>query len=222
MRDNKLYIRRKGRLSSAQARAIEELGSMYMLPPDRPLDAVRIYGREAPLMLEVGFGTGTALIAFAEQNAHFNCLGMEVFQPSIANTLKTIHAKSLDNVRIMDCDARSAIQATIAPQSLTQVHIYFPDPWPKKRHHKRRLVNAEFVAELASRLCANGLVRLATDDAGYAKAMLDVCEAEPRLVNAEAPGQYALQSASRPRTRFEERGEALGNRIFDLAFRRAS
>ena len=210
-----------GRLSSAQARAIDELGPAYMLSADQPLDAAASFGREAPLMLEIGFGTGTSLIAFAQEHKHFNCLGMEVFQPSIANALKAIHATSLANVRIMDCDARSAVMATLGPQSLTEIHIYFPDPWPKKRHHKRRLVNADFVAALAHRMCGGGLLRLATDDAGYAQSMLAVCEAEARLENVAGAGQFAPDADARPSTRFEQRGRKLGHRIFDLCFRRA-
>jgi len=209
-----------GRLSSAQARAIDELGRTYMLMADRPFDAISVFGRDAPLMLEIGFGSGTSLIAFAEANKHFNCLGMEVFQPSIANALKAIHAKSLDNVRIMDRDARSAVQQAFGPQSLSEIHIYFPDPWPKKRHHKRRLVNSEFVAELAARLCPDGVLRLATDDADYAKSMLAVCEAEARFENAAGRGHFAPDTGTRPSTRFEQRGRALGNRIFDLVFMR--
>ncbi len=169
-------------------------------------------------MLEIGFGTGTSLIAFAQEHKHFNCLGMEVFQPSIANALKAIHATSLANVRIMDCDARSAVMATLGPQSLTEIHIYFPDPWPKKRHHKRRLVNADFVARLAHRMCGEGLLRLATDDADYAQSMLAVCEAEGRLENVAGERQFAPDASARPSTRFEQRGRKLGHRIFDLCF----
>ncbi len=208
-----------GRLSSAQARAIDELGPAYMLSADQPLDAAASFGREAPLMLEIGFGTGTSLIAFAQEHKHFNCLGMEVFQPSIANALKAIHATSLTNVRIMDCDARSAVQTMLAPRSLSEVHIYFPDPWPKKRHHKRRLVNAEFIAELAACLRPRGMLRLATDNADYATSMLAVCDAEARLENVAGEGCFALDAGARPSTRFEQRGQALGNRIFDLVFR---
>ena len=172
-------------------------------------------------MLEIGFGTGAALTAFAEANKDFNCLGMEVFQPSIANTLKAIHARSLDNVRLMDADARIAIQSTLAPKSLAEAHIFFPDPWPKKRHHKRRLVNQDFVETLVSRLRPRALLRLATDDANYAEAMLALCENQAGLVNEQGAGRFAHERRGRPRTRFEQRGQALGHQIFDLEFRRA-
>ena len=207
-------------MSRAQARAIDELGAKYLLKAEQPIDAAATFGRKAPLMLEIGFGTGTALIAFAETNPHFNCLGMEVFEPSIGNTLKKIHARSLDNVRLVAGDARTALAKMIRKRSLSEVHIYFPDPWPKKRHHKRRLVNADFVDALASHLRAGGRLCLATDDAGYARSMLTFCDAHAQFINEHGHGQFAPHRGTRPETRFERRGLALGNEIFDLSYRR--
>ncbi len=192
-----------------------------MLPPNARVDWAAQFGRQAPLMLEIGFGTGSALLAFAEAHPHMNCIGMEVYQPGIGSALKEVHAKSLKNLRMMECDARSAVEIVFTPQSLARIHIYFPDPWPKKRHHKRRLVNRDMVALLASRLEVGGELKLATDDAHYARAMLEVCDAEPSLDNQAGVGNLAADSGQRPSTRFERRGKILGNEIFDLAYQRS-
>ena len=173
-------------------------------------------------MLEIGFGTGSALLAFAETHPHINCLGVEVYQPGIGNALQGIHAKSVKNLRLMECDARGAVKTVFKTRSLSRIHIYFPDPWPKKRHHKRRLVNREFVSLLASRLCDAGQLRLATDDAHYAHAMLEICDAEPSLVNQAGDGNFAADSGLRPSTRFERRALSLDNEVFDLAYLRRS
>lgn len=220
--EHKLHIRRRGRLSRAQARAIEDLGPIFMLSPDAPLDQMAHFGREAPLMLEIGFGTGSALVDFAVKHPQMNCLGMEVYQPGIGNALQEIHAKSLHNLRLMECDARAAVEIVFKARCLERIHIYFPDPWPKKRHHKRRLVNRQFVSMLASKLCAGGVLRLATDDAHYARRMLETCDAESSLSNLAGAGNFAADSDLRPSTRFEQRGEMIGNEIFDLAFRHRS
>lgn len=220
--DRKLHIRRRGRFSRAQAQAIKLLSPLYMLPADVPLDCAAEFGRQAPLMLEIGFGTGAALLAFAEAHPHMNCLGMEVYQPGIGNALQELHAKSVKNLRLMDCDARSAVKSVFKRGSLSRIHIYFPDPWPKKRHHKRRLVNRDFVALLASRMEVGGELRLATDDAHYAHSMLAVCDAEPCFANQAGRGNFAPDSGLRPSTRFERRAETLGNEIFDLAYVRQS
>ena len=220
--DTKLYIRRRGRLSRAQARAIDALGPVYMLPSDAPVNWAAQFGRQAPLMLEIGFGTGSALLAFAESHPQVDCIGMEVYQPGIGSALQEIHAKALKNLRLMECDARSAVEIVFEPRSLARIHIYFPDPWPKERHHKRRLVNRDMVALLASRLEAEGQLKLATDDAHYAQAMLEVCDAEPSLVNQAGAGNFAPDSGQRPSTRFERRGKTLGNEIFDLDYFRQS
>ncbi len=218
--EHKLHIRRRGRLSRAQARAIKDIGPIFTLPPDAPLDQMAHFGREAPLMLEIGFGTGAALVEFAATHPQMNCVGMEVYQPGIGNALQEIHARSLANLRLMECDARAAMEIVFKGWCLERIHIYFPDPWPKKRHHKRRLVNRQFVSLMALKLCDGGELRLATDDVHYARAMLETCDAEPALTNRSGAGNFAADSGLRPRTRFERRGETLGNEIFDLAFLR--
>ncbi len=214
----KLHIRRRGRLSRAQARALRELGPHYMLPADMPLDVQAHFGRKAPLMLEIGFGTGVALLAFAESHPEMNCIGVEVYQPGIGNALQMIHARSVSNLRLMECDVRSSLGSVFEPGSLIRIHVFFPDPWPKKRHHKRRLIQADFVSLLASRLCDDGELRLSTDDASYANAMLCICDAEPLLSNRAGAGRFARDSNARPTTRFERRGQALGHEIHDLAY----
>ena len=193
-----------------------------MLPADKTVDWADEFGRQAPLMLEIGFGTGSALLAFAEAHPHVDCIGMEVYQPGIGNALQEIRNRSLKNLRLMECDARGAVNMVFEPRSLSSIHIYFPDPWPKKRHHKRRLVNRDFVELLASRLNIGGQLKLATDNAHYAEAMLSHCDAEPCLKNQAGAGNFAKDSDGRPSTRFECRGQTLGNETFNLAYVRTS
>ena len=216
----KLHIRRLGRLSAAQARAIEELGPRYMIPGEQPLNLKQCFGREAGLMLEVGFGTGSALLSFAEAHPHMNCVGIEVYQPGIGAALQDLHVRGLDNVRLIEGDARISLAEVFARGSLVHVQILFPDPWPKRRHHKRRLLQEGFVSLIVSRLAAGGRLRIATDDAHYAREVLRVCDAEPMLSNLAGEGSFAPGTDERPKTRFERRAEALGNEMFDLAFKR--
>lgn len=191
-----------------------------MIPDDGPLDAAKTFGRHAPLMLEIGFGTGNALLRFAQDHPEADCLGIEVYQPGIGSALREIHAQGLRNVRLVETDARTAVASMFAEQALAHVQILFPDPWPKRRHRKRRLIQSDYVALIASKLQGGGELRLATDHAPYAEDMLKVCDAEPLLINHSGAGHFAQTSEDRPKTRFEQRGEALGNRIFELRFRR--
>ena len=191
-----------------------------MISDDGLLDAAGIFGRIAPLMLEIGFGTGNALLRFAKDHPETNCVGIEVYQPGIGSALQEIEAQALSNVRLVEGDARRAVASMFAEQSLIHVQILFPDPWPKRRHRKRRLIQSEYVSLIVSRLQGGGELRLATDHAPYAEDMLKLCEAEPFLVNQAGTGNFAADSGDRPKTRFERRGEALGNEIFELRFRR--
>jgi tRNA (guanine-N7-)-methyltransferase len=211
------FVLRQGRLSPAQQRALEELLPRHGVPwRDAPLDYPSIFGRRAPVVLEIGCGMGetTAAIAAAQPGTDF--LGVEVHGPGVGALLNRIEAARLTNVRIVRHDAVEVVRAMIARESLAGVHVYFPDPWPKKRHHKRRLLQPPFVHALAERLAIGGYLHVATDWADYADAVLAALAAEPLLRNT-ADG-FTERPAWRPRTKFEARGERLGHSVFDLVF----
>lgn len=213
------YVLRQGRMSPAQQRACETLLPRWGVPfQAAPLDYAAVFGRRAPVTLEIGFGMGetTAAIAAAQPGVDF--LGVEVHLPGVGALLRQVDAQALANVRVIRHDAVEVVDAMIAPASLAAVHVYFPDPWPKKRHHKRRLLNAAFVHALAQRLVADGYLHVATDWAPYADEILVTLAAEPLLANC-APG-FAPPPPWRPQTKFERRGRKLGHDVFDLVFRR--
>lgn len=214
------YVLRPGRISPGQQRALAELGPRFVLPyAPQPLDAQAVFGRTAPLLLEIGFGMGDATAQVAAAHPGHDLLGVEVHPPGVGALLRRIDAMGLTNVRIVQHDAVEVLQHMIAPGSLAGVHLWFPDPWPKKRHHKRRLVQPPFVALLASRLAPGGYLHAATDWQPYAEQMLQVMSAEPLLANTAAAG-YAPRPPWRPRTKFEMRGIGLGHGVWDLVFRR--
>lgn len=214
------YVLRAGRLGPGQARALEVHGPRMLLPYRRgPLDFVQVFGRAVPCVLEIGFGMGAATAAIAAAHPDSDFLGIEVHTPGVGALLRLIGAQGLANVRIVQHDAVEVLRDMIPPDSLAGVHIYFPDPWPKKRHHKRRLVQPAFAQLLASRLAPGGYLHLATDWEDYARHMLVVLGGEPRLRNT-AP-DFAPRPAWRPLTKFEQRGMRLGHGVWDLLFRRA-
>jgi tRNA (guanine-N7-)-methyltransferase len=184
-----------------------------------PLDAEHVFGRRAPLIVEIGFGMGQATAAIAAARPGNDFLGIEVHEPGVGALLQRIDEQQLTNLRIVRHDAVAVLESMVAPGSLAGVHVYFPDPWPKKRHWKRRLIQPPFVALLASRLAPGGLLHCATDWQPYAEQMLEVLSAEPTLANTAAG--YAPRPAWRPETKFERRGLALGHGVWDLLFRRA-
>ena len=216
----KLHIRRRGRLSRTKARAIEELGPRYMIPGEVRLNREQCFGRNVPLMFEIGFGTGNALLSYAEAHPNLDCVGIEVYQPGIGTALQSLHVRGLDNVRLIEGDARIGLAEVFEDTSLAHAQILFPDPWPKRRHHRRRLIQQDFVSLIVSKLFLAGTLRLATDDAHYAREMLRICDAEPLLRNLAGEGMFVASAEERPKTRFEQRGEALGNEIFELLFER--
>lgn len=213
------FVLRQGRVSNAQARAYGDLMPRFGIGyTDQLLDLDRIFGRAAPKILEIGFGMGetTATIAAAQRDKDF--LGIEVHTPGVGSLLKQIDERGLTNVRIVQHDAVEVLRDMIGEGALGGVHVFFPDPWPKKRHHKRRLIQSPFVALLASRLKPGGYLHLATDWHDYAEQMLRVLDAEPLLENtAEA---FAPRPDYRPRTKFEARGLRLGHGVWDVVFRR--
>jgi tRNA (guanine-N7-)-methyltransferase len=215
----KSYVLRAGRMGTGQQRALDELAPRFVLPFEaRPLDAAQVFGRTAPLVVEIGFGMGQATAEIAHSRRDIDFLGIEVHAPGVGALLQRIDEGALANLRIVQHDAVEVLTAMIAPQSLAGIHVFFPDPWPKKRHWKRRLIQPSFVALAASRLSAGGVLHCATDWQPYAEQMLEVLSAEPQLVNT-APG-FAPRPESRPETKFERRGTALGHGVWDLVFRR--
>jgi tRNA (guanine-N7-)-methyltransferase len=222
------YVLRGGRITRAQRRALDELWPQWGLPfTPAPLDLGVVYGHSAPRVLEIGFGDGATLIELAASRPDADFLGVEVHPPGIGHLLLGIEARGLSNIRVIRHDAVEVIEHQIPPASLDEVLLYFPDPWPKKRHHKRRIVQPAFAALVADRLKPGGTFHLATDWEPYALQMLEVLNAEPRLTNA-AKGKgdatlYLTGKGLRPLypTRFERRGRRLGHDVFDLEYRRA-
>jgi tRNA (guanine-N7-)-methyltransferase len=213
------YVLRQGRTTAAQARARAALAPVYGIPfALEPLDLDHAFGRAAPKVLEIGFGMGETTAAIAAAHPEVDYLGVEVHSPGVGSLLNRIEQLGLTNVRIIQHDAVEVLEHMIAPGVLDGVHLFFPDPWPKKRHHKRRLLQAPFVQLLASRLKHGGYVHAATDWEDYAHQILAVLAAEPALENT-APG-FAARPASRPQTKFERRGVGLGHRVWDAVFRK--
>lgn len=214
------YVLRTGRMTPAQRRALEELLPRWGLPfAPGTLDLDAVFGRRAPRVLEIGFGDGTQLLESAAAAPDSDFIGVEVHPPGVGRCLRGIEERGLTNVRVIAHDAVEVLERQIAPDTLDEVLLWFPDPWPKKRHHKRRIVQPAFVAAIAARLKPGGRFRLATDWEPYAEWMLEVLNAEPRLENETPAGRY-LEGAERSVTRFESRGRRLGHDVFDLAFRR--
>ncbi|MGE5865133.1 MAG: tRNA (guanosine(46)-N7)-methyltransferase TrmB [Rhizobacter sp.] len=213
------FVVRAGRMGTGQMRALEQLGPRFVLPyRAETLDPAEVFGRTAPLVLEIGFGMGDATARIAEALPDTDFLGVEVHTPGVGALLKHIDERQLGNIRIVQHDAVEVLEHMIAPGSLAGVHIFFPDPWHKKKHNKRRLIQAPFVSRLVTRLAPGGYLHCATDWQPYAEQMLEVLSAEPGLVNTV--DGYAPKPAYRPLTKFENRGLRLGHGVWDLVFKR--
>jgi tRNA (guanine-N7-)-methyltransferase len=213
------YVLRQGRTSPAQTRAVETLlprfGVAYQ---PEAIDLAALFGRDAPKVLEIGFGMGETTARIAQALPDIDFLGVEVHTPGVGALLRQIEGKRLANVRVVQHDAVEVVRNMIASGSLAGIHVFFPDPWPKKRHHKRRLIQPPFAGLLASRLRPDGYLHLATDWEEYALQMQEVLSAEPLLANT-ATG-FASRPDYRPLTKFEQRGLKLGHGVWDLVFRR--
>ena len=215
------YVLRGGRITRAQRRALDELLPQWGLPyAPEPLDLDAAFGRYRPRVLEIGFGDGATLIDLARMRPDTDFIGVEVHPPGIGHCLLAIEAGGLTNIRLIAHDAVEVLERQLTPASLDEVLLYFPDPWPKKRHHKRRIVQPAFAALVADRLKPAGTFHLATDWEPYALQMLEVLNAEPRLANAAAGGRFIEDPAARGPTRFEQRGRRLGHDVFNLEYRR--
>jgi tRNA (guanine-N7-)-methyltransferase len=215
------YVLRAGRLTAAQRRALDELWPRYGLEdPAAELDLESIFGRRAPRLAEIGFGSGEALLAHAISHPEIDHLGIEVHPPGVGRFLIEAHEAAIANARVIRHDAVEVLSRWLAPGTIDAIHLFFPDPWPKKRHHKRRIVQPAF-ADLAARvLVSGGVIRLATDWTPYAQQMLEVFESSTDFDNAAGAGAWSARTAARPLTRFELRGQRLGHEVRDLAFRR--
>ncbi len=213
------YVLRQGRVSPAQQRAVDTLLPRFGIAyAAQPLDLELAFGRAAPKILEIGFGMGESTATIAQAHPGNDYLALEVHTPGVGNLLKLIDAQQIANLRIIQHDAVEVLREMIGDASLSGVHIFFPDPWHKARHNKRRLIQAPFVAQLARKLRPGGYLHVATDWQDYAGQVLRVLSEEPLLENTAA--DYAPRPAYRPLTKFEQRGLRLGHGVWDLLFRR--
>lgn len=213
------FVRREGRISDAQRRALKEILPHFEIAADARADFAAAFGRIAPVVLEIGFGNGDALLAAAREHPDADFVGIEVHRPGAGRVCLALAQNPLSNLRLVIADASEWLAHQVPDARLGEVRIFFPDPWPKKRHHKRRLIQPPFVATLRDKIVIGGLLRLATDWDNYAQQMLQVLSATPGLRNESDHG-FAPRFASRPQTRFERRGELLGHHTWDLSFRR--
>jgi tRNA (guanine-N7-)-methyltransferase len=221
------FVIRAGRMTAGQERAWQALWPRFGIEyTPEPLDLNQIFGRTAPRVLEIGFGTGDALLAYAQLHPEHDCIGIEVHPPGVGHLLLKIQELGLTNVRVLCHDAVEVLSHSLPNACLDEVHIFFPDPWHKKRHHKRRLIQTTFIDLLARVIKVGGSVKLGTDWQHYAEQMLQVINAHAEFVNLatttdpEAPSGFVARPEHRPLTRFERRGHRLGHGVWDLAFRR--
>ena len=213
------YVLRQGRLTKAQARAIDqywvEFGVDYR---DEPLDLYAVFNRDAPKILDIGTGMGETTLISARENPENDYLAIEVHRPGIGHLLRGIAEFGLTNIRVINHDVVDVVNNLLPEQCLSSIYIHFPDPWPKKRHHKRRLVNPDFVNRLITLMKLEGQLYLATDTQELAEHMLAVCDNETGLINLAGRGNFSPRPRWRPLTKFEQRGLNLYNRIRDLIY----
>lgn len=215
------FVRREGRLTPGQARALDTWLPVYGLPEDdQLLEFDTVFERAAPVVLEIGFGNGASLLDMAERHPEWNIVGIEVHRPGVGHLLKHAGERNISNIRVSSRDAIEVLENQVPDASLQRVQLYFPDPWPKKRHHKRRIVQPAFGALVARKLVAGGEFHLATDWENYAEHMRDVLDQEPALINVAGKQGYVPRPDERPLTRFEQRGHRLGHGVWDLIYRR--
>lgn len=223
LRPIRSFVLRQGRLTSAQERAFADLWPRYGIDwmPGSPIDLPGLFDNDRPVVLEIGFGNGDSLAEMAEQDPRHNWLGIEVHSPGVGHLLLQIERRGLSNLRLIRHDAVEVLTHGIAPGSLAGVHLFFPDPWPKSRHQKRRILTPDLVQLLARAIRPGGVFHAATDWEPYAGQMLELLESFPETFeNLAGPGRFSPRPPTRPLTRFEQRGERLGHRVRDLMFRR--
>ncbi|MFH4354102.1 MAG: tRNA (guanosine(46)-N7)-methyltransferase TrmB [Neisseriaceae bacterium] len=216
-RGNRSYVLRQGLITVLQTRAIKEGLPIWGLPYGKEIIKLdEIFGRTNAKILEIGFGMGHTIAEMARRQPDLDYLGIEVYSPGVGNLLHLIKQEGLTNIRIIQYDAVQVLESMLQDEALTGVHIYFPDPWPKRRHHKRRLIQAPFIQLLVQKVKKSGYIHLATDWKEYAYQMLEVLTAEKTLVNKFTA--FAPRPAERPLTKFELRGQRLGHSSWDLLF----
>lgn len=214
------FVMRSGHITDSQRNTRDRLLPTWGIPyTPEAIDFKRIFGRDGPMILEIGFGMGETTAEIAQQNPDWNILGLEVYRPGVGALLNKIEQRGLTNIRVIEHDAVEVLAHMVPDLYLDGVHIYFPDPWPKKRHHKRRLIQSPFLSQLVQKLKPGGYLHMATDWPDYASQMLDVCNQEPRLENRAKEG-YSPRPDWRPLTKFEARGIRLGNPVADLIFQK--
>ena len=221
LRTVKSFVRRQGRMTPGQDRGIEHGWPSFGLSLQQGvLDYAAVFARSVPVVFEIGFGMGESLATMAKAEPDKNFIGVEVHRPGIGRLLAQMLDEDIANLRLFEGDAKDVLAQSIADASLDRIQIYFPDPWHKKKHHKRRLVQPEFVQVLVQKLRPGGLLHLATDWENYAEQMLEVLSAEAALRNTAGVGNYAERPEFRPQTKFETRGQRLGHGVWDLLFER--
>lgn len=211
-----VYVRRRGRMTRGQVRALSELRPRYCLDPTQ----AEFVATSAPLGIEIGFGMGQATLAWAQQRPDWQLLGIEVYEPGIGALMLQMEDAGVDNLRIIEADARTLFEDWLPEASVDQINIFFPDPWPKKRHAARRIIQPDTLKLFSARLKQGGSLRLATDWQPYADWMLECGNAEADLVNAAPGAAFAERPAERPITRFEQRGMRLGHGVWDLWYKK--
>ena len=214
------YVLREGRMTRAQREALDRLGSSYIVAEDALHDLDEVFRRPAPRVLEIGFGMGDTLADMAKARPQNDYLGIEVHRPGIGSLLRKLEKDAIGNVRVVCADAVEVLQRNLPDAGFDAVHLFFPDPWPKKRHHKRRIVQGEFAELVRRKLKPGGIFHMATDWEDYARQMLRVMEAAPGFQNAADAGAFSPRSRERPLTKFERRGQRLGHGVWDLIFTR--
>ncbi|RIZ68130.1 MAG: tRNA (guanosine(46)-N7)-methyltransferase TrmB [Methylococcales bacterium] len=216
------FIRRQGRLTPGQEVALDQHWSQYGLEPEVDYDFSKVFGRQAPLIVEIGFGNGDSLAKMAAANPDHDYIGIEVHKPGVGHLLILLHEQALTNVRVYCHDAIEILEQKIPDHSLAGLHLFFPDPWHKKKHHKRRIVRPSFVDLLNKKLQVDGYFHAATDWQHYAESMLEVLSASEGLKNTSLTQDYCERPDYRPLTKFEQRGLRLGHGVWDLIFSKSN
>lgn len=217
------FVKREGRLTKGQEKAIEEhWPTMGLVHADGMLDFQQVFGRTAPVVLEIGFGMGKSLVEMAKNAPDKDFIGIEVHRPGVGTCLAEAAEANLTNLRVFEHDAVEVLADCIADNSLHTVQLFFPDPWHKKRHHKRRIVQPEFVEKLRVKLQQGGVFHMATDWENYAEHMLEVMQNASGFKNLSSTNDYVARPSHRPLTKFEQRGQRLGHGVWDLMFQRSA
>lgn len=212
------FIRRQGRITAAQQYALDFYSSRYCLDPGHAYDFSEVFGRQAPLAVEIGFGNGDNLAKIAAANPDKDYIGIEVHRPGVGRLMLELDRQGLSNVKIYCHDALEILEQRIPDNSLHALYLFFPDPWPKKKHHKRRIVRPDFIDLLARKLVSGGIFHAATDWRNYAEVMLNLLSANKHLINMSKTNSYCQKPDYRALTKFEQRGLRLGHEVWDLIF----